>query len=141
MYTQMATPLQFYNTFKNRWCGAYLASKGIPVIPTVSWGNKNTFNFCFEGIERGATVAVSTYMVSEHNNHSDQKEFFMAGYNEMLSRLEPKNIICYNTPFSEMEGNIIHVDYDLSSWQHLNDDSENKKSLNSGIIIKNPVAY
>ena len=141
MYTEMATPLQIYNTFRNRWCGAYLASKGIPVIPTVSWGNKNTFNFCFEGIEQGAIVAVSTYMVSANNNHSDQKEFFMRGYNEMLSRLEPRNIICYNTPFPEVEGNIIHVDYDLSSWQHLNDDSNSQKSLNSGIIIKSQVAY
>ena len=136
MYTDMATPLQMYNTFRNRWCGAYLASKGIPVIPTVSWGDKSTFDFCFEGIENGSTVAVSTYMVSAHNNHSEQKEFFMAGYNELLSRVDPKNIICYNTPFPEMEGNIIFVDYDLSSWQHYDDDLTGQKSVNNGIIIK-----
>lgn len=78
------------------------AQKGIKVIPTVNWGLENTFDFCFNGIEKGSVVAVSTYMVSEHGNHSDQKEFFMKGYNEMLKRIEPELIICYHEPFPEM---------------------------------------
>lgn len=61
-------------------------------------------------------------MVSEHGNHSDQKEFFMKGYNEMLKRIEPELIICYSEPFPEMQGNILYIDYDLSSWQHYADD-------------------
>lgn len=128
MYLEMPTPLKMYNTFRNRWCGAYLSSKGIDVVPTVNWGSEDTFDFCFDGIEKGSTVAVSTYMVSEHNNHADQKEFFMKGYNEMLRKIEPQNIICYNTPFPEMQVNIIYVDYELSSWKHLNDDKEYKPS-------------
>ena len=88
------------------------------MIPTVSWGNENTFEFCFLGIPKGSTVAVSTYVVSEHDNRCDQKEFFMKGYREMLRRIEPERIICYNTPFPEMEGNIAFVDYELSSWKY-----------------------
>ena len=30
-------------------------------------------------------------------------------YNEMLRRIEPEKIICYNTPFPEMQGNIVYV--------------------------------
>lgn len=122
MYTEMALVMQLFNTFRNRWCGAYYASKGIRVIPSVSWGEENTFEFCFDGIEKGSTVAVSTYMVSAHNNHSDQKEFFLKGYNEMLRQIEPERIICYNEPFPEMQGNIVFVDYELSSWRYMNDD-------------------
>jgi hypothetical protein len=44
----------------------------------------------------------------------------MAGYNEMLRRIEPEKIICYNTPFPEMEGDIVYVDYELSSWKYMN---------------------
>ena len=109
MYLEMAPVMQLYNVFRNRWCGAYWASKGLRVIPTVNWGDESTFDFCFEGIEKGSVVAVSTYMASEHDNRCDQKEWFMAGYNEMLRRIEPENIICYNSPFPEMQGNIIHV--------------------------------
>ncbi len=122
MYLEMAPVLQLYNTFRNRWCGAYFASKGMRVIPTVSWGDESTFDFCFDGIEKGSAVAVSTYMVSAHGNHSDQKEFFMKGYNEMLRRIEPEKIICYNEPFPEMAGDLVFVDYERSSWRHLNDE-------------------
>ena len=118
MYLEMNPTIQLYNTFRNRWCGAYFQSKGLRVIPTVNWGDESTFDFCFLGIPKGSTVAVSTYMVSEHDNRCDQKDFFLKGYNEMLRRIESERIICYNTPFPEMEGNIVFVDYELSSWKH-----------------------
>lgn len=119
MYLEMAPVMQLYNLFRNRWCGAYWASKGIRVIPTVNWGDESTFGFCFDGIEKGSVVAVSTYMASEHDNRQNQKEWFMAGYNEMLHRIEPEKIICYNTPFPEMQGNIVYVDYERSSWKYM----------------------
>ncbi len=122
MYREMNPTIQLYNTFRNRFCGAYLAGKGIKVIPTVGWGDESTFDFCFLGVPKGSTVAVSTYMVSEHGNHKDQKEFFLKGYNEMLKQIEPERIICYNTPFPEMQGNIVFVDYELSSWKYQNKD-------------------
>ena len=59
-------------------------------------------------------------MASEHDNRCDQKEWFMAGHQEMLRRIEPKKIICYNTPFPEMQGNIIYVNYERSSWRYMN---------------------
>lgn len=40
-------------------------------------------------------------MASVHGNRADQKDFFMAGYDEMLRRIEPKMIIFYHYPFSE----------------------------------------
>lgn len=122
MYIEMHPVMQLYNTFRNRWCGAFLAAQGIQVVPTVNWGLENTFDFCFNGIEKGSTVAASTYMVSEHENRSDQKAFFMKGYNEMLKRISPELILCYHHPFPEMQGNILYIDYDLSSWKHDEDD-------------------
>jgi hypothetical protein len=47
MYLEMAPVMQIYNVFRNRWCGAYWASKGIRVIPSVNWGDEATFDFCF----------------------------------------------------------------------------------------------
>ena len=120
MYLEMAPVLQLYNVFRNRWCGAYWASQGLRVVPTVNWGDETTFDFCFAGIEKGSVVAVSTYMASAHDNRCDQKEWFLTGYREMLRRIEPEKIICYHTPFPEMEGNIVYVDYERSSWRYLN---------------------
>lgn len=122
MYIEMPIVIQLYNTFRNRWCGAYFAEKGLKVIPTVNWGLEESYDFCFAGIEKGSAVAISTYMFHEHGNHASQKELFLNGYNEMMRRIEPEYVICYSEPFSEMTGNIVYVNYDLSSWQHMNDD-------------------
>ena len=105
IYTEMPLSLKVYNTFRNRWCGAFLQSKGIKVIPTVAWGEPNTFWFCFDGIEQGSVVAVSTLGVRK------EKALFMQGYNEMIRRIKPSQIICYGEPFEEMQGKIILVDY------------------------------
>ena len=105
MYVEMPIALQLFSTFKNRWVGAYLQENGISVIPTVRWGDLTSFNFCFDGIEKGSTVAVSTLGVKKEKSH------FMLGYNEMLSRIKPSKIICYGKPFDEMKGDIIEVDY------------------------------
>ena len=133
MYLEMAPVMQLYNAFRNRWCGAYWASKGMRVIPTINWGDESTFDFCFEGVERGSIVAVSTYMASAHGNREDQKKWFMVGYNEMLHRIEPEKIICYNTPFPEMQGDIVFVDYDKSSWRHMDED---KSAENEGTLVR-----
>ena len=114
LYTEMPITLQIYNTFRNRWVGAYLQSNGITVIPTMCWGEPQSFWFCFYGVEAGSFVAVSTVGVRK------EKTLFMQGYEEMLKRLQPERIICYGEPFQEMEGNIVTVDYEetnhLSKW-------------------------
>ena len=101
----MPQALQIFNTFRSRWCGAYFQSKGLNVIPTISWGTPESYWYCFDGIEKGSIVAISTLGVKR------EKDFFMQGYKEMIKRIEPKAIICYSTPFEEMTGNIISINY------------------------------
>ena len=104
-YSDMNLWRQLESVAKNRWVGAYWQSKGLTVIPTVSWGLSQSFEFCFDGIEQNATVAVG--MIGCKRN----KIPFLRGYCAMLEKLNPSNIICFGTPFEEMEGNIIAVDY------------------------------
>lgn len=75
------------------------------VIPTVSWSDARSFDFCFDGIEQGSVVAVGMIGCKK------SKINFMRGYNEMLKRVRPSRVICFGTPFPEMQGNIIVVDY------------------------------
>lgn len=105
LYRDMPRPIQLMNVFKSRWCGAYWQSQGLAVIPSVSWGDSSTFDFCFDGIEEGSIVAIGTIGCK----HS--KIAFMRGYNEMLKRIKPSTVICFGLPFAEMQGDIIRVDY------------------------------
>lgn len=128
LYTEMPLSLKIYNTFKSRWCGAYLQSKGIKVIPTVAWGEPDTFWFCFDGIAKGSTVAVSTIGVRT------EKSLFLQGYNEMLRKIRPEAVICYGEPFDEMKGNIITIDYAETN-------NLNSKRLDDGTYIKKSTGY
>lgn len=100
IFENMPKALQIESIFKNRWCGAYWQSKNLNVISTVSWGDESTFDFCFDGIEKGSIVAVSTYY------RENCEEEFMLGYNEMLKRIQPETVLCYDEPFKAMTGNV-----------------------------------
>lgn len=104
-YADMDLWRQIESVAKNRWVGAYWQNKGRTVIPTVSWSDARSFEFCFDGIEQGGTVAVG--MIGCKSSRIG----FMRGYNEMLDRLQPEKIIVFGTPFPEMSGNIVSVDY------------------------------
>lgn len=104
-YADMDFWRQLESVAKNRWVGAYWQSKGMTVVPTISWSDARSFEFCFDGIEQGSIVAVGM-IGCKH-----AKFQFMRGYNEMLKRILPSKIICFGTPFPEMQGNIIAVDY------------------------------
>lgn len=100
LFTNMPIALQIESVFKNRWCGAYWQSKGLRVIPTISWGDERSFEFCFDGIEEGSVVAVCTYY------RENCEEEFMLGYNEMMRRIKPSMVLCYDEPFKAMTGNL-----------------------------------
>lgn len=104
-YSEMNLWRQIESVAMNRWCGAYWQKKGLIVIPTISWSTPRSFEFCYDGVEKGSVVAVG--MIGCKRNHLG----FMRGYNAMLERIMPSAIICFGTPFPEMEGNIISVDY------------------------------
>ena len=101
MFTNMPIALQIASVFKNRWCGAYWQSKGLNVIPVVSWSDEKSFDFCFDGIEEGSIVFVCTYYC-ENDEMS-----FMAGYREMIERIKPSLVLCYDEPFDAMGKNVI----------------------------------
>lgn len=106
LYSDMPMWLQIANIAKNRWVGAYWQSKGLTVIPTISWSTAASFKFCFDGIEINSIVAIGM-IGSKKYNHSE----FINGYNEMLNHIKPEAIICFGEPFSDMNGNIIKIAY------------------------------
>ena len=104
-YTDMNLWRQLESVAKNRWVGAYWQSKGLTVIPTISWGLSQSFEFCFDGVEKNSIVAIGMIGCKQ------TKIQFMRGYNAMLEKIQPSKIICFGTPFDEMQGNIIKIDY------------------------------
>lgn len=104
-YSDMNYWRQMESVAHSRWVGAFWQDQGQIVIPTISWSDEESFEFCFDGVEKHSVVAVGMIGCKR------SKDEFLFGYNEMLNRIEPDAIICFGNPFEEMEGKIIPVDY------------------------------
>ncbi len=60
LYTDYPKALQIYNHYRKHWLGALWQSMGYKVIPTIAWSDESSFDWCFDGVPKGATVAVSS---------------------------------------------------------------------------------
>lgn len=89
IYVDMPQPMQMWNVYRNRLVGYVWQSAGINVIPTISWGDVNTFDFCFEGVEYGSIVAISNIGC----RNEEHKRYFDNGFVEMQKRINPKQIV------------------------------------------------
>ncbi|GHU96903.1 hypothetical protein FACS189483_01260 [Spirochaetia bacterium] len=97
VFPEMSILQQKMQIAKMYYCGACWQKHGIVVIPTATWSDKRSYDFCFNGIEKGAVVAVSTLGTKKYF-----KELFLAGFKELCKRKHPSHIICYCKPFDEM---------------------------------------
>lgn len=104
-YADMNYWRQLESVAHSRWVGAYWQSRGLIVIPTVTWSTPLSYSFCFDGIERGAIVAIGLPGCKR------EKTAYLRGYAHLLERIDPSAVLCLGKPFKEMDGNIIVADY------------------------------
>jgi len=104
MYRDMPRALQLYNHYRKHWLGQFWQTRGAVVIPTISWSDNASWDFCFDGEPRGGIVAVSTVGVKR-----DKEAFglFSAGWSEMLGRLAPKRVIVCGEVFDFMARDVL----------------------------------
>lgn len=124
LYTNYPLAMQIWNTYRNRWLGAFWQSLDINVIPTICWSDEKSYDFCFKGVEKGSTVAIS--IVSSKKAGSA----FVNGFIEMLNEIEPKLILCYgeSCPFN-LEKYLIDdqkITYYPSYWKSIRDAMKKK---------------
>lgn len=105
-YTDFPPAIQIYNHYRKHWLGAYWQRYGILVIPTISWSDESSYEWCFDGEPAGGVVAVSSVGTQ---GSPRTRELFLNGYNEMLKRLEPCEIVMYGNVPDECGGNITPV--------------------------------
>jgi hypothetical protein len=95
-FTDMPPWRQMEGIAHGYYCGAYWQKHGITVIPTAAWSDESSFNWCFDGIEKGSVVAVSVHGTKKSKNT------FLAGFKILCEVKEPSHVICYGKPFQEM---------------------------------------
>lgn len=110
LYTDFPRALQILSCYRRNWCAAYWQSLDIDIIPDVVWGDEQSYDFCFEGIPKHSTVAVSSVGVKKDKEwNAKENSLFKKGYDEMMNRLEPKTVLYYGSMIDGLEGNIIRI--------------------------------
>lgn len=92
LYTEMPIAMQIWNTYRSRLIGQIAQRYGIKVIPAVSWCREESFEFCFDGLPKNATLSISTIGVKREDYNFG---LWKAGVDEMIKRLKPKRLLVY----------------------------------------------
>ena len=117
--------MKIWNIYRSRQIGAYYQSKGITVIPTISWAEKETFSFCFKGIEQGSVVAVSTIGVKESEKAYN---IWRDGMDEMIKQIKPSVILVYGGKVNYNYGKIKVVYFDNKNTERIKKSNEKNET-------------
>ena len=118
LYMDMPMPMKIWNVYRSRQIGAYYQSKGLIVIPTISWAEPETYEFCFQGIPEGSVVSISTIGVKRDK---DALKIWEDGVTAMIERIKPSAILIY--------GGKLEYDYgDIKTVYFENQVTENWKN-------------
>lgn len=91
LWVGMPLSAQMWQVYRSRWCGAWLASHGVKVIPTVSWSTPDSYDLAFLGIPQGNIVAVSTVGITD----PESVILFHTGLTELINVLHPSSLLVY----------------------------------------------
>lgn len=109
-YVDFPKALRVFNKYRMHWISAYWQEKGLTVIPLIRYGLEEDWDWCFDGYPIGSIVAVSAVGCGKSKEAIDAG---MRGYNEMLERLQPKEILVYTNSFDYLPGNVHYIKYNI----------------------------
>ena len=94
LYMDMPLPMQRWNVYRSRALCLIWQREGIDVVPTLTWSTPDSYEFCFDGIPPGGTVATSTVgvMVDEA-----ALSVWRDGMAEALRRVRPSRLLLYGS--------------------------------------------
>ncbi len=104
-YMDMPLPMVIWNEYRRRALMSYWQNEGIRVIPTISWNTPKSYDYCFTGIPKNTTFAVSTVGVMKEER---SQTLFKMGLDEAIKRIEPSCVLIYGSD----------IDYDFQNVKH-----------------------
>lgn len=91
IYPSMPLAMQLWQVYRNRWCHMWMHWHGVEVIPTVTWSDARSYDFCFTGIAPGSVVAISSVGIRDIDEHYLLRQ----GLLELERVINPRSIVCY----------------------------------------------
>lgn len=116
LYADMPLAMKIWNVYRSLTIGVFWQKQGLNVVPTLQWAEPRTFDFCFNGIPRGAMVAVSTLGAAKGRF---SRQMWQAGMKEAIRQLHPTTILLYGSPIDFDFGDIRVIHYENETIKRL----------------------
>lgn len=116
MYRDMPKAMQIWNKYRNHWLAVYYQRQGIQVIPNIGWSTPDNYDWQFDGYPKNSVVAVSNVGCMREK---EARELFNRGYNEMIDRLEPSEILMFAHKMDDYKGNVRWIHYSMDKGVQL----------------------
>lgn len=97
----------------SRMMGSWLQRAGLNVIPCARWGKKETYDFSFDSLQFGGTVAVGTHGIVRCK---ESRKIFSEGVPELVRRVRPQTIIVYGSYNESMFGAALEEDINIVNF-------------------------
>ena len=95
LYLDQSRTLNLFQFYQHRVVTAYWQQQGLNVIPSVSWGNADSFKYCFDGLPQNSVLALGGL---GNAHHQSMIELWQYGVHQTIERLQPKALIIYGAP-------------------------------------------
>lgn len=92
LYLDMPDAMQRWNRYRAQALGLYWQREGLRVVPTLSWAQPESCAFCFAGVPRRSTVAVSTVGVK---GDETARAVWRVGMRKAMETLRPRRVLLY----------------------------------------------
>jgi hypothetical protein len=97
LWHEMPLAMQLWQVYRSRWCGLWMNSHGVTVVPTVSWSTPESYDFAFAGIPFRSVVAISSVGI----RGDEAKRGYLDGIEEMIARIAPAKVLVYGRSLGE----------------------------------------
>lgn len=116
LYTDYPEPLQRWNLYRNQLLGAWMQHEGVRVIPTATFAGGKSYDWCFDGIEPGSAVAVSTVGLCVGK---DSKALLREGVAELIRRKHPTELLIYGKVPDDLAAQLAQAGTPYRRYPHL----------------------
>ena len=109
LFRDMPRAMMVWNVYRSRLFGQMCERAGLTVVPTIQYAGPESYDFCFDGLPKHSTVAISSVGCAKDPVAT---ELFVRGFNEMVARIQPKTVLYYGKNIlpkmqSKMDFNVV----------------------------------
>lgn len=95
LFVDMPRAINIWNVYRNRWVTSFWQSHSINAIPSASWGNADSFDYCFDGLPKNSIIAIGHTAIGKDKSY---KRLFRMGVETLIERKQPTKLLIYGLP-------------------------------------------